>query len=167
MNNLFSFCQIVTHKRKVLLARTIMDNNKLFSYLPEGFWPIPSYLTEIFFSSFIAGLFTWMCFGISVSVRFLNFLNTDAPKKAALIKITLLKRNAQLAKMIQHLVGVVFYTEADDIDILSTCIEWVFQYLRAHYNIESKDTNFLKITDHICKSDMQPQVIYKTFRTSF
>ena len=91
----------------------------------------------------------------------------DAPKKAALIKITLLKRNAQLAKIIQHLVGFVFYTEADDIDILSTSIEWVFQYLRAHYNIESKDTNFLKITDHICKSDMQPQVIYKTFRTSF
>ena len=79
----------------------------------------------------------------------------------------LLTRNAQLGRMIQHIVSFVHYTEADDIDQSSTSLMWIFDYLRQHYNITPKGANFLKITDHSFKSGMQPQVFYKQFRSSF
>ena len=91
----------------------------------------------------------------------------DATKKANMKKKLLIKRNAQLGKMIQHIVSFVHYTEADDIDQSSISLEWIFKYLRQHYNIEARGANFLKITEHCYKSDMQPQVFYKQFRTSF
>ena len=91
----------------------------------------------------------------------------DADKKKALTKKLLLKRNAQLGKMIQHIVSFVNYTEADDIDQSSTSLEWILTYLRQHYNIEARGANFLKITEHCYKSTMLPQVFYKQFRTSF
>ena len=91
----------------------------------------------------------------------------DAATKERKRKKLLLKRNAQLSKMIQHVVSFVHYTEADDIDQSSTSMEWIFKYLRQHYNIEAKGANFLKITEHSYKPDMQPQVFYKQFRASF
>ena len=88
-------------------------------------------------------------------------------KKQAMEKKLLIKRNAQLGKMLQHIVSFVHYTEADDIDQSSTSLEWTLTYLRQHYNIEARGANFLKITEHSYKSSMQPQVFYKQFRTSF
>ena len=76
-------------------------------------------------------------------------------------------RNAQLGKMLQHIVTFVHYTEADDIDQHSTSVDWIFNYLQNHYNIQAKGSNFLKITDHTFKSGTLPQVFYKQFRTSF
>ena len=91
----------------------------------------------------------------------------DGEKKKTLTKKLMIKRNAQLGKMLQHIVSFVHYTEADDIDQNSTGLEWILTYLRQHYNIEARGANFLKITEHCYKSDMQPQVFYKQFRTSF
>ena len=84
-------------------------------------------------------------------------------RKTKLFKI----RNAQLGKMLQHIVSFVNYTEADDIDQASTGMEWIFRYLRQHYNIEAKGPNFLKITEHVYKKGTLPQVFYKQFKTSF
>ena len=90
-----------------------------------------------------------------------------APIKAAK-KVRLLNtRNAQLSKMLQHIVTFVHYTEADDIDQHSTSVEWIFNYLQNHYNIQAKGSNFLKITDHTFKAGTLPQVFYKQFRTDF
>ena len=91
----------------------------------------------------------------------------DAAKKISMKKKLLIKRNSQLAKMIQHIVGFVYYAVANDIDTDSTSLEWVFKYLRAYYNIEARGSNFLKLTEHVYKSGMLPQVFYRQFRTSF
>ena len=76
-------------------------------------------------------------------------------------------RNAQLGKLIQHVASFVHYTETDDIDQLSKSMEWIFTYLRQHYNIEAKGSNLLKITEHTYKSGTSHQVFYKQFRTSW
>ena len=91
---------------------------------------------------------------------------TAAVKDAKKVRL-LNQRNAQLGKMLQHIVSFVHYTEADDIDQSSKSVDWIFQYLRQHYNIEAKGSNFLKITEHSYKSGTLPQVFYKQFRTSF
>lgn len=94
--------------------------------------------------------------------------SADLPAVKSGKKETLLnRRNAQLGKMLQHIVSFVHYTEADDIDQSSTSVEWIFKYLKQHYNIEAKGSNFLKITEHSYKSGTLPQVFYKQFRTSF
>ena len=72
-----------------------------------------------------------------------------------------------MSKMLQHIVTFVHYTEADDIDQHSTSVEWIFNYLQNHYNIQAKGSNFLKITDHTFKVGTLPQVFYKQFRTDF
>ena len=83
-------------------------------------------------------------------------------------KVRLLnQRNGQLSKLLQHVVSFVHYTEADDIDENSTSMDWIFSYLRGHYNIEAKGSNLLKITEHTYKSGTSHQVFYKQFRTSF
>ena len=57
-------------------------------------------------------------------------------------------RNVQLGKLLQHVSSFVHYTESDDIQQLSKSMEWIFNYLRQHYNIEVKGSNLLKITEH-------------------
>ena len=84
-----------------------------------------------------------------------------APIKAAKKVRLLHTRNAQLSKMLQHIVTFVHYTEADDIDQHSTSVDWIFNYLQNHYNIQAKGSNFLKITDHTFKAGTLPQVFYK------
>ena len=84
-------------------------------------------------------------------------------KKAKLLNT----RNAQLGRMLQHIVSFVHYNEANDIDMSSTSVEWIFKYLRQHYNIEPKGANFLKITEHSYTSGTLPQVFYKKFRAAF
>ena len=54
-------------------------------------------------------------------------------KKARLLNT----RNAQLSKLLQHVQSFVHYTESTDIHLHSTSIEWIFSYLRRHYNIEA------------------------------
>ena len=93
--------------------------------------------------------------------------SAEAATKAARKVKLLRERNSQLAKMIQHIVSFVHYTEADDIDQLSTGVAWILTYLQQHYNIQTKGANFLKITDHVYKTEMSPQVFYKQFRSSF
>ena len=51
-----------------------------------------------------------------------------AVDRALLKKKLLAKRNAQLSKMIQHIVGFVYYAVANDIDTDSTSLEWVFKH---------------------------------------
>ena len=59
---------------------------------------------------------------------------TEAARNAQLVKL-LDSRNSQLGKMLQHIMSFAHYTEADDIDQSSTSMEWIFNYLRAHYNL--------------------------------
>ena len=68
---------------------------------------------------------------------------TVVAKKTAMEKKLLIKRNAQLGKMLQHIVSFVHYTEADDIDQSSTSLEWILTYLRQHYNIEARGANYI------------------------
>ena len=89
--------------------------------------------------------------------------NEKTRKKRVLLKT----RNAQLGRMIQHIVSFVHYNEANDIDKSSKSVEWIFKYLRQHYNIEPKGANFLRITEQTYKSGMLPQVFYKQFKASF
>ena len=84
-------------------------------------------------------------------------------KKARLLNT----RNAQLSKLLQHVQSFVHYTESTDIHLHSTSIEWIFSYLRRHYNIEAKGSNLLKLTDHVYKSGMNYQTFYKGFRTDW
>jgi hypothetical protein len=84
-------------------------------------------------------------------------------KKTRLLDI----RNAQLGKLLHHITSFVHYTEADDIDQISKSIDWIFTYLRQHYNIEAKGSNLLKITEHTYKSGTSHQVFYKQFRSSW
>ena len=90
-----------------------------------------------------------------------------AVDRALLKKKLLAKRNAQLSKMIQHIVGFVYYAVANDIDTDSTSLEWVFKYLRAYYNIEARGSNFLKLPDMVFKPGMQPQVFYRQMKTTY
>ena len=78
-----------------------------------------------------------------------------------------LRRNSQLSKLIQHVASFVFYTEADDINESSTSLDWVFNYLKEHYNIQAKGANFLKITENVYNAKMLPQVFYKQLKASF
>ena len=78
-----------------------------------------------------------------------------------------LRRNSQLSKLIQHVASFVFYTEADDINESSTSLDWIFNYLKEHYNIQARGANFLKITQNVYNSKMLPQVFYKQLRASF
>lgn len=48
-----------------------------------------------------------------------------------------------------------------------TGLKWIFRYLRQHYDIVAKGSNFLKITEHAYKSGTSYHVLYKQFRTSF
>ena len=54
-------------------------------------------------------------------------------------------RNAKLSKFIQHLAYMCHYTEQDDMTMLCTRVDWIWNYLARHYNIESRGVHFLKI----------------------
>ena len=91
----------------------------------------------------------------------------NATEKTRKKRVLLKTRNAQLGRMIQHIVSFVHYNEANDIGKSSKSVEWIFKYLRQHYNIEPKGANFLRITEQTYKSGMLPQVFYKQFKASF
>ena len=76
-------------------------------------------------------------------------------------------RNKQLQKTLQMLSSFVFWSEADSIMLDSTSIDWVFAFLRKHYNIESRGVNFLKIVKIAYKTGDNAQTFYKQFRAGF
>ena len=94
-----------------------------------------------------------------------------APEKAtakqALKKERLDLRNSQLSMLLQQLAQFCYYTEQDDVAMRSDSIAWVWKYLEAHYNIEAKGANFLRIVEHTYKQGENYSTFYKQFRASF
>ena len=76
-------------------------------------------------------------------------------------------RNAKLSKFIQHLANMCHYTEQDDITMLCTSVDWIWNYLARHYNIESRGVHFLKIAGVTFKAGTAYQTFFKQFRASF
>ena len=133
-----------------------------FQYLPGGKYEVWKAANEVDSNKRIVGLHA-----DDDDKKVIQDGEESAVVKSGKEEKLLLTRNAQLGRMIQHIVSFVHYTEADDIDQSSTSLMWIFDYLRQHYNITPKGANFLKITDHSFKSGMQPVVFYKQFRSSF
>ena len=63
----------------------------------------------------------------------------------------LTSRNAQLAKFVAHIANLCHHTENDDITNHSTSTDWIFNYLKKHYGLETKGANFMNLSDHIFK----------------
>ena len=79
----------------------------------------------------------------------------------------LLTRNSQLSKFVTLIAILCYYTEQDDITECSTSFAWIIQYLKQHYNLESRGEHFLDIAEIVYTSDMPYQTFYKQFRAGF
>ena len=90
-----------------------------------------------------------------------------AAAKQALRKERLDVRNSQLSMLLQQLAQFCYYTEQDDVAMRSDSIEWIWKYLEAHYNIEARGANFLRIVEHTYKQGENYSTFYKQFRASF
>ena len=77
------------------------------------------------------------------------------------------KRNAQLAKFIPHVATLCHHTENDDVTNCSTSLNWIFEYLRKHYGLETRGANFMDISEHVFKKGTPYQTFYKQYRASF
>ena len=84
-----------------------------------------------------------------------------------LISGILKTRNAQLSKFITHIATLCHHTENDDVTNLSTSLEWIFDYLKRHYGLQTKGANFLNISEHVYKAGTPYQTFYKQYRASF
>ena len=89
------------------------------------------------------------------------------PAYAAQLAILLNTRNAQLAKFISHIATLCHHTENDDITNSCTSLDWIFEYLKKHYGLETKGANFLNISEHSFKKGTPYNTFYKQFRASF
>ena len=76
-------------------------------------------------------------------------------------------RNAQLAKFITHIATLCHHTENDDITNHSTSLDWMFEYLKRHYGLETKGANFMDVSNHVFKKGTPYQTFYKQYRASF
>ena len=76
-------------------------------------------------------------------------------------------RNAQLAKFVTHIATLCHHTENDDITNHSTSLDWMFEYLKRHYGLETKGANFMNVSDHTFKKGTPYQTFYKQYRASF
>ena len=76
-------------------------------------------------------------------------------------------RNSQLSMLLQQLAQFCYYTEQDDVAMRSDSIDWIWKYLEAHYNIEARGANFLRIAEHTYKQGENYSTFYKQFRASF
>ena len=96
-------------------------------------------------------------------------LNADAKeeRRATMEQDRLGIRNRQLDKMIAIICACVHSDQAPHIYSDSTSLEWIYEYLRRHYNIQSKGVNFLKLAQITYKSGENPQTFYMQFRTAF
>ena len=79
----------------------------------------------------------------------------------------LVSRNSQLAKFITHVATLCHHTENDDITTYSTSLNWIFDYLKKHYGLETKGANFMNISEHVFKKGTPYQTFYKQYRASF
>ena len=91
---------------------------------------------------------------------------TPAQARADLAALKLL-REQQLERFLAHIASFCHYTEQDDIMSESTSLEWIWEYLESHYDIQSKGSHFLKIADITYSSEVLPQVFYKQLRSAF
>ena len=76
-------------------------------------------------------------------------------------------RNAQLSKFITHIATLCHHTENDDVTNHSTSMEWIFDYLKKHYGLETRGANFMNIAEHSFKKSTPYQTFYKQYRASF
>ena len=86
---------------------------------------------------------------------------------AAEITRLLALRNAQLAKFITHIATLCHHTENNDVTNSSTSLQWIFDYLKKHYGLETKGANFMNIAEHVFKQGTPFQTFYKQYRASF
>ena len=89
-----------------------------------------------------------------------------AAAKLRLKEKRMVHRNNQLSMLLQQFANLVFWSEQDDVTDRSDSLEWIWSYLRSHYNIEAKGSNILKVTEHIYRSGDNPNTFYKQFRAS-
>ena len=89
-----------------------------------------------------------------------------AAAKIRLKEKRLVHRNNQLSMLLQQFANLVFWSEQDDVVLRSDSLEWIWSYLKSHYNIEAKGCNILKVTEHVYRSGDNPNTFYKQFRAS-
>ena len=77
------------------------------------------------------------------------------------------KRNGQLSKFVTHIATLCHYAENDDVTNGSTSLNWIFDYLKKHYGLETKGANFMNISEHVFKQGTPYQTFYKQYRASF
>ena len=105
--------------------------------------------------------------GEGAAVGYVPTAAEKASAKETLKKERLDVRNSQLSMLLEQLASFCYYTEQDDVAMRSDSIEWVWKYLEAHYNIEAKGANFLRIVEHKYKQGENYSTFYKQFRASF
>ena len=93
--------------------------------------------------------------------------NADEIDLAAEQRRLLVTRNSQLAKFVTLIAILCYYTEQDDVTECSTSFNWIVDYLKKHYNLESRGEHFLDIADVVFKPEMPYQTYYKQFRAAF
>ena len=76
----------------------------------------------------------------------------------------LISRNSQLAKFITHIACLCHITEHDDITNYSMSLDWIFNYLKKHYGLETKSANCMNISEHIFTKGTPYQTSYKQYR---
>ena len=91
-----------------------------------------------------------------------NRINLEAEQNRLVVA-----RNSQLSKFITLIAILCHYTEQDDITRCSTSFTWIVDYLKQHYNLESRGEHFLDVVNVVYSHDMPHQTFYKQFRAGF
>ena len=87
----------------------------------------------------------------------------EAAKPGQLL-VVLSKRNAQLTKFLQLIANMCQPSEQSDIMQCSVSLSWIWDYLKKHYNIESRGSHFMDVAGINPKPDQKPIVFYKQLR---
>lgn len=138
---------------------------------------------EIINYDFISGNYsTWKAKQETEDGKRISSLHADDPDKIALEAKTgaeaervkpaertklLAKRNSQLTKFLQLIANMCQYSEQSDVMNISTSLSWIWEYLKKHYNIETRGSHILDIAAINPKPDQKPIVFYKQFRAGF
>ena len=73
--------------------------------------------------------------------------------RQALVNLKLL-REQQLQRFLAHIASFCYYTEPDDVLSESTSLDWIWNYLESHNDIQMKGSHFLKIAEITYSSDV-------------
>ena len=76
-------------------------------------------------------------------------------------------RETQCSKFITLIAVLCYYTEQDDINQHSLSLSWIDNYLKKHYNLESRGEHFLDIAALTFKKGTNHQTFFKQFRAGF